>query len=294
MFLLFLALPFASRSAAATVDSCPGDCNSDGNVSVDEVLRLLNVALGIAELGDCVEGDLNADTRIEVDELVKAVEALLARCDGFDVTGRWAGTVTIAGFDTSIRLELSQSGPDVTGFYEAPYDFEQGTVTGVVVGRTITQFQILETTPDCPGKFDGTATVVGNEMSFELSGENCDGRATGQGTASRVDLCNGSNSPCCGNDVQERDEECDRFDAATCQELGFDGGQTDCLDCRLNTRNCFAGGQCVVAGECGDPECIVLCPGEGFVVACLSDVCIVGSCACTENFDQCCALAGGP
>ena len=59
---------------------CAGDCNGDGDVTVDEIITLLNIALGTRPVGDCLAGDLGGDGTITVDEIVTAVNRALAGC----------------------------------------------------------------------------------------------------------------------------------------------------------------------------------------------------------------------
>jgi ELWxxDGT repeat protein len=60
---------------------CAGDCGNDGHVTVDEVLTLVNIALGNAEMSACDVGDLNNDDQITVDEILTAVNNALNGCD---------------------------------------------------------------------------------------------------------------------------------------------------------------------------------------------------------------------
>jgi hypothetical protein len=56
---------------------CPGDCNADAVVSVDELVRGVRGALGAPF---CVAFDLDRDGHVAVNELVAAVAAALAGC----------------------------------------------------------------------------------------------------------------------------------------------------------------------------------------------------------------------
>lgn len=62
--------------------ACVGDCNSDQQVSVDELLTLVNIALGTANITACVAGDSNHDGQISVDEILNAVSNALHGCSG--------------------------------------------------------------------------------------------------------------------------------------------------------------------------------------------------------------------
>lgn len=59
---------------------CAGDCGNDGEVSIDELVTMLNVALGNADVSVCGAGDANSDGEITVDELITAVSSALVGC----------------------------------------------------------------------------------------------------------------------------------------------------------------------------------------------------------------------
>jgi hypothetical protein len=68
--------------------TCAGDCNGSGEVSVDEVITLVNITLGVpqpsactaAGAQTCTAGDLNGDGQITIDEIVAAVSKALNGC----------------------------------------------------------------------------------------------------------------------------------------------------------------------------------------------------------------------
>jgi hypothetical protein len=49
-------------------------------VTIDELVRLVNIALGTAEVSECGAGDGNGDGQITIDELVLAVSHALSGC----------------------------------------------------------------------------------------------------------------------------------------------------------------------------------------------------------------------
>jgi hypothetical protein len=69
--------PTATPSATA---SCAGDCDASGEVTVDEVLTLVNIALGNTPVSSCIAGDRNQDGTVTVDEILAAVNAVLSGC----------------------------------------------------------------------------------------------------------------------------------------------------------------------------------------------------------------------
>ncbi|HXQ22955.1 MAG TPA: hypothetical protein VN812_14855, partial [Candidatus Acidoferrales bacterium] len=64
---------------AAPASHCPGDCNDDGKVTVDELLRCVNMAL-TGNDSACPPCDVNGDGAITVDEILTAVTAALDGC----------------------------------------------------------------------------------------------------------------------------------------------------------------------------------------------------------------------
>jgi len=67
-------------SSEGTPPACPGDCNADGLVTVDELVKGVNIALGILPLDDCAAFDTDGSGTVTVDELIKGVNAALTGC----------------------------------------------------------------------------------------------------------------------------------------------------------------------------------------------------------------------
>jgi hypothetical protein len=65
---------------AAGQPICAGDCDGNGQVTVDEILRGVNVALGAATIAACVVADGDGDGQVTIDELIGAVNAALSGC----------------------------------------------------------------------------------------------------------------------------------------------------------------------------------------------------------------------
>ena len=60
--------------------TCAGDCNGNNEVTIDELLKLVNIALGNADVSACSAGDLNHDNQITIGEIIAAVNAALSGC----------------------------------------------------------------------------------------------------------------------------------------------------------------------------------------------------------------------
>ncbi len=61
-------------------EGCPGDCDGNGVVTVSELVRGVNIALGTLDLLQCPAVDLNGDGTVAINELIAAVNAALAGC----------------------------------------------------------------------------------------------------------------------------------------------------------------------------------------------------------------------
>jgi hypothetical protein len=59
---------------------CVGDCGGNGEVTVDEIIKGVNIALGNALLDECRNFDANGDGDITINELIQGVVAALTGC----------------------------------------------------------------------------------------------------------------------------------------------------------------------------------------------------------------------
>jgi hypothetical protein len=59
---------------------CVGDCGSDDVVTIDDLIRIVNIALGVYTVGSCPAADANNDGTVTIDELVRAVNAAFNGC----------------------------------------------------------------------------------------------------------------------------------------------------------------------------------------------------------------------
>jgi Tol biopolymer transport system component len=86
-------VPTATATATATdtpgMPACVGDCDGDGVVTVADLVRMVNIALGLQPIcpndmtGGCLAGDANCDCEITVDEIIRAVQNSLQGCFDF-------------------------------------------------------------------------------------------------------------------------------------------------------------------------------------------------------------------
>ncbi|MGD9764075.1 MAG: hypothetical protein AB7V27_10205 [Candidatus Binatia bacterium] len=71
---LFLA------TAAAAAPVCPGDCDGDRVVRINEIIQGVAIALGEAPLGNCPSFDRDGDGVVTISELLAGVNGLLLAC----------------------------------------------------------------------------------------------------------------------------------------------------------------------------------------------------------------------
>lgn len=100
---------------AAPSYACPGDCDGDGQVTVDEILVGVAMALGQQPIEACPTLDGDASGSVTVDELLAGVRAILFGCPAPTVSPTPTATAT-----------PSPSPPPATLFIEAP---EHGAFT---------------------------------------------------------------------------------------------------------------------------------------------------------------------
>jgi len=75
----------AGATSTATVTAgvfCAGDCDGSGEVTINELITLVNIALGNSPVSACPAGDVNGDGMIAINEIVAAVGNALNGCPG--------------------------------------------------------------------------------------------------------------------------------------------------------------------------------------------------------------------
>jgi hypothetical protein len=107
---------------------CVGDCNGDRLVTIDELVRGVNIALGNLPVDECPASDRNGDRRVTVEELIAAVNNTLLGCAG-ELTSlrspRFAGaSVTGSGCATNswvltLPRHRQQSGSETPELFPA-------------------------------------------------------------------------------------------------------------------------------------------------------------------------------
>ena len=81
-----LAVTLAALTVSSMAKAIAGDCDGDERVTLDEVIRAVDIALGQQSVNTCERLDADRDGTVSVDELVRAVDSAI----GFqiEVSGR--------------------------------------------------------------------------------------------------------------------------------------------------------------------------------------------------------------
>ena len=72
--------PAPTETATPTPPPCVGDCDGSGQVTVDDILTMVNIALGNTPVTACDAGDANQDGQVTIDEILTAVNNALNGC----------------------------------------------------------------------------------------------------------------------------------------------------------------------------------------------------------------------
>ncbi len=76
-----LPTPTATRTRTMRPQGpCVGDCDRNGVIVINELIRSVSIALGVTDLGQCALADRDADGQVEIAELIAAVNAALSGC----------------------------------------------------------------------------------------------------------------------------------------------------------------------------------------------------------------------
>ena len=67
-------------SPTATPIPCPGDCNGDGVVAINELVTAVNVSTDVLAVSACRAADRDGNGRVTIDELIAAVNAASGGC----------------------------------------------------------------------------------------------------------------------------------------------------------------------------------------------------------------------
>jgi hypothetical protein len=159
--------------------ACVGDCNGDGEVTVDELIKGVNIALGNIPLEMCPVFDTNNSGEVEITELIVGVNNALNGCPGPTATP--GNQVQSISGGTTIVANAMSVVPSIVG----------AIVTGIQSGGAAAAARGVSQNGGAAGgcPLGGTATRTGDLPFVSISLNGCkaattDGTVTFDGTAS--------------------------------------------------------------------------------------------------------------
>ncbi len=77
---VLMAMALSAGPITARGQTCAGDCDGSGEVTIDELVKAVNIALGTAAPGTCLGADRSGDGTVTIDEIIVAVNYALNGC----------------------------------------------------------------------------------------------------------------------------------------------------------------------------------------------------------------------
>ena len=164
-------LTTASGRAAAL---CVGDCNTNDEVTINELVTGVTIILGGRSVDACLAADPNVDRTITINEVIQAVNSLLQGCVTAGTPGSTGTVTTTAATATATRTgptattTATATGPTSTvnpaGTPTATHTGPTATATATATGPTSTVDPAGTPTPTrtgLPGASTATATATG-------------------------------------------------------------------------------------------------------------------------------------
>jgi hypothetical protein len=144
--------------------ACVGDCDDSGSVTVDELVVMVDIALGTLDIESCAGGGANADGQVTVDEIVTGVNALLDGCPG---EGSPTPTAT-AGLTAMPTASPTPTTSAVLAPTPTSTEEPTGTATATpTVTATPTENGVLSVAEAVARDADGVALHLGQTVTTE-------------------------------------------------------------------------------------------------------------------------------
>jgi hypothetical protein len=96
---------------------CPGDCSGDGEVTVNDVVRGVTIALGEADPLTCCSADSTRDTEVTVDEVIGSLQNALLGCTPRPAPAGWyecPGGAEVCNVAGAAGLDVASFGKGVS------------------------------------------------------------------------------------------------------------------------------------------------------------------------------------
>jgi hypothetical protein len=144
--LALFALVAAAMPSIAAAQVCVGDCNGDGEVTIDELVSAVGIALGIPEAPPCDAIDANHNLQVEINELVLGVNNAVNGCppalvfltptEGmFVLAGTAAAAISLPPGTDGDTISVNLDGTDVTGQLDISSTEIRGMLVGIAPGQ---------------------------------------------------------------------------------------------------------------------------------------------------------------
>ena len=109
----------ALLSAGPASAVCVGDCDGDGRVPINELIRGVNIALEALPASECTAFDRNEDGQVRVDELLAGVNAATGGCPIEDTPTATAPPTPTATPSSALRRRSDTNRVDHQAFSRA-------------------------------------------------------------------------------------------------------------------------------------------------------------------------------
>ncbi len=149
------AAAFEAGNGVANLDVCVCDCNGDGEITIDEVIRAVNIGIGLLSLEQCPAADGNNDLQVSIDEVIRGINGGINGCIAPTATAAPA-TATPTPSPTPLATLACL---DVSGSWSV---METGSITCKAGGQTDTQ----------PYNDSGTVVIAQNlcDIGYDVPG----------------------------------------------------------------------------------------------------------------------------
>ena len=121
-------------TAGGVGPQCPGDCDGNGVVSVDEMVRGVLIAAGAQAVGSCPAFDLDGNGMVSVNELIAGIRRALEGCTGSGAVSVCGGPITSAPKLCNLRIEPARVQTGTTVNISFGISDLEGDVTTVCLG----------------------------------------------------------------------------------------------------------------------------------------------------------------
>lgn len=153
------ASPTPTLTRTVSADSCVGDCDESGNVTIAELIRGVRIALGLAAVDTCASFDVNGNGTVAINELIRAVSAALEGCSMPAING----TLTVESSEPLTEFAIINANgvtrPNPSGGFSARVSDMAPTVTFAASERSGAIYAAFTIDADAPVVIDSRSTA---------------------------------------------------------------------------------------------------------------------------------------